>query len=74
MSSPWANKIRIYINPMANPDGYEYSRTTDRMWRGNMYAHARCGLSRARPLALMCSNRDLPPCTGGRSGTAWALT
>jgi hypothetical protein len=48
MSSPWANKIRIYINPMANPDGYEYSRTTDRMWRGNMYATP-CAL-RAQPV------------------------
>ncbi len=23
----------VYIMPSMNPDGYEYSRTTDRMWR-----------------------------------------
>uniref|UniRef100_A0A0P4W6G3 Peptidase M14 domain-containing protein n=2 Tax=Scylla olivacea TaxID=85551 RepID=A0A0P4W6G3_SCYOL len=27
--------IDIYSVPIANPDGYEYSRTTDRLWRKN---------------------------------------
>uniref|UniRef100_A0A914V4Z8 Peptidase M14 carboxypeptidase A domain-containing protein n=1 Tax=Plectus sambesii TaxID=2011161 RepID=A0A914V4Z8_9BILA len=27
------NTIDIYIAPSVNPDGYEYSRNTDRMWR-----------------------------------------
>jgi murein tripeptide amidase MpaA len=25
----------VHIMPMVNPDGYEYSHTTDRMWRKN---------------------------------------
>lgn len=29
------DKIQLYIAPMVNPDGYEYSRTTSRLWRGN---------------------------------------
>ena len=24
-----------FVMPLLNPDGYEYSRTTDRMWRKN---------------------------------------
>jgi len=27
------NRFTVYILPMANPDGYEYSRNHDRMWR-----------------------------------------
>lgn len=27
--------FKIYIVPLMNPDGYEYSATTDRMWRKN---------------------------------------
>jgi len=27
------NQFNFYIMPMMNPDGYEYSRSTDRMWR-----------------------------------------
>ncbi|KAI3379917.1 hypothetical protein SNEBB_006185 [Seison nebaliae] len=29
------NKFTFYIFPMANPDGYEYSRNTQRLWRKN---------------------------------------
>lgn len=29
------DNLNIHILPMANPDGYEYSRSTDRMWRKN---------------------------------------
>ncbi|KAE9556717.1 hypothetical protein FO519_000123 [Halicephalobus sp. NKZ332] len=29
----YLNKIDIYVLPVINADGYEYSRTTDRMWR-----------------------------------------
>ena len=28
-------KLDWYIMPMLNPDGYAYSRNTDRMWRKN---------------------------------------
>lgn len=27
------NKVSIYVIPMVNPDGYEYSHTVDRLWR-----------------------------------------
>ncbi|XP_022101124.1 carboxypeptidase B-like isoform X2 [Acanthaster planci] len=27
------NNVDFYFLPMANPDGYEYSRTSDRLWR-----------------------------------------
>ncbi|XP_047473754.1 carboxypeptidase A2-like [Penaeus chinensis] len=28
-------RVTVVVAPMANPDGYEYSHTTDRMWRKN---------------------------------------
>ena len=31
------DKLDWYILPVLNPDGYEYSRTTDRLWRKNRY-------------------------------------
>lgn len=30
-----------YILPVANPDGYEYTFTSDRLWRKNMRQHGR---------------------------------
>ena len=27
------DKFNVYLLPMVNPDGYEYSRNHDRMWR-----------------------------------------
>ena len=27
------NNLDIYLLPLLNPDGYEYSRTKDRLWR-----------------------------------------
>lgn len=29
------NRIEIYIVPVVNPDGYEYTRTNNRLWRKN---------------------------------------
>jgi len=29
----WLDRFNFYIFPMVNPDGYEYSRSVDRMWR-----------------------------------------
>lgn len=29
------DNLNIHILPMSNPDGYEYSRSTDRLWRKN---------------------------------------
>ena len=31
----WTEDIYWVIYPMLNPDGYAYSRNTDRMWRKN---------------------------------------
>jgi murein tripeptide amidase MpaA len=43
-------KVNYYIMPILNPDGYEYSRTTDRMWRKNRAAP---------PLGSKCFGVDL---------------
>ncbi|CAD5224564.1 unnamed protein product [Bursaphelenchus okinawaensis] len=32
-SNDWPSNINLYIVPVANPDGYEYTRTVDRDWR-----------------------------------------
>merc|ERR1712080_497128 len=32
------SKLNFHILPSANPDGYEYSRNSDRMWRKNRCA------------------------------------
>jgi carboxypeptidase T len=29
------DRLELFIIPVVNPDGYEYSRTTDRLWRKN---------------------------------------
>ncbi|MGH8910029.1 MAG: M14 family metallopeptidase [Egibacteraceae bacterium] len=31
----WLGKGEIWVAPMVNPDGHEYSRTTNRLWRKN---------------------------------------
>ncbi len=31
----WVDGCEIWIVPVVNPDGFEYSRTTDRLWRKN---------------------------------------
>ncbi|XP_034244843.1 carboxypeptidase A4-like [Thrips palmi] len=33
--SSWLDKVDLYVLPLANPDGYEYSHQSDRMWRKN---------------------------------------
>lgn len=33
--SSWLDKVDLYVLPLANPDGYEYSHSGDRMWRKN---------------------------------------
>jgi len=35
VDSTYLDNLNIYILPMANPDGYEYSRNTERLWRKN---------------------------------------
>ncbi|CAF0747937.1 unnamed protein product [Brachionus calyciflorus] len=37
------NYYEIHIMPVANPDGYEYSITTDRMWRKNRNSNDNSG-------------------------------
>lgn len=31
----WLSGVDLYVLPLANPDGYEYSHQADRMWRKN---------------------------------------
>ncbi|XP_029051289.1 carboxypeptidase B-like [Osmia bicornis bicornis] len=47
-----------YILPVANPDGYEYTFTRDRLWRKN----------RKRPVGSMCTGIDLNRNFGYRWG------
>ncbi|KAJ9057824.1 corticosteroid- binding protein [Entomophthora muscae] len=35
LKSKEIGQFQFHLIPVANPDGYEYSRTTDRMWRKN---------------------------------------
>ncbi|CAD5231867.1 unnamed protein product [Bursaphelenchus xylophilus] len=32
-TNDWPSNVNIYVVPVANPDGYEYTRTFDRDWR-----------------------------------------
>ncbi|KAE8747961.1 hypothetical protein FOCC_FOCC005351 [Frankliniella occidentalis] len=33
--SAWVDAVDLYVLPLANPDGYEFSHAGDRMWRKN---------------------------------------
>ncbi|XP_061394997.1 carboxypeptidase B [Musca vetustissima] len=33
------NDVEVYLLPLANPDGYEYTFTTDRFWRKNRHRY-----------------------------------
>jgi len=35
VDTTYLDNFNIYILPLANPDGYEYSRNTERLWRKN---------------------------------------
>ncbi|EFP05999.1 hypothetical protein CRE_04950 [Caenorhabditis remanei] len=39
------NSVQLIVVPNTNPDGYEYSRTNDRMWRKtrSRFSNSRCG-------------------------------
>ncbi|XP_012162318.1 uncharacterized protein LOC101461300 isoform X2 [Ceratitis capitata] len=37
----YMRNVDWYIHAVANPDGYEYTHTTDRLWRKNMRSHGR---------------------------------
>lgn len=38
--SDWLQRGEIWVAPMVNPDGHEYSRTQDRLWRKNRRRNA----------------------------------
>eukprot|EP00976_Prorocentrum_cordatum_P039056 794328-Prorocentrum_minimum.AAC.1 len=49
--------LQVVWVPMANPDGYEFSRTSERMWRKNR----RGGMeNRVGPCAGVDLNRNFP--------------
>jgi len=60
----WLTDTEIVMIPMVNPDGYQYSVTTNRFWRKNR---------RTNP-SWRCDgvdlNRNWPPTWGGRQGTS----
>uniref|UniRef100_A0A1A9WD14 Peptidase M14 domain-containing protein n=1 Tax=Glossina brevipalpis TaxID=37001 RepID=A0A1A9WD14_9MUSC len=35
----YLNDVEIYLVPLVNPDGYEYSHTSDRFWRKNRHQY-----------------------------------
>ena len=41
-STDWP-AVDLFVIPIVNPDGYEYSRTTNRMWRSTRSGASRCG-------------------------------
>jgi len=43
------NKYDLFILPLANPDGYEYSHTKDRLWRKTRSNHKRFGCKGVDP-------------------------
>lgn len=41
-NDPLLESVDWYINPMVNPDGYEYSHNVDRLWRKNRRGAGYC--------------------------------
>lgn len=39
---PLLHEIDIFVVPNVNPDGYEFTRNEDRLWRKTVSPHGRC--------------------------------
>ena len=60
------NKFTVYVLPLVNPDGYEYSRQHDRMWRKtrsrtggrNLFGDVRIDIYRHLPSNVMSCIRS----------------
>ncbi|XP_042884628.1 carboxypeptidase B-like [Penaeus japonicus] len=68
-------RVTVVIAPMANPDGYEFSHTTDRMWRKNRRetSNPECkgvDLNRNWAMAWGSSGSSSDPCSQTYRGSA----
>ncbi|CAB3376150.1 Hypothetical predicted protein [Cloeon dipterum] len=68
------NKMDFYLMPVANPDGYEYSHTKDRLWRKTRSMHraanaTKTALKRSRPCYGVDANRNWDSHWGQRAAS-----
>ncbi|KAI6199698.1 Peptidase-M14 domain-containing protein [Aphelenchoides besseyi] len=64
-SSDWPDDVNVYLIPIANPDGYEYSRVSNRNWRTTRSGPRKCGVDMNRnfPFHWRETGTSSTPCT-----------